>query len=109
MWCMCFEPMSCAMALSALEHALRSPRRACPRAKVWLRRTPGDLLLDATLGETGDPLIDALALLDSHAVPGAGLVVLGLLALAVWHRIGRAPWRTCPQSPRCCAWCRYRG
>ena len=97
MWCACFEPISCAMALSALEHALRSPRRACPRAKVWLRRTPADLLLDATLGETGDPLIDALALLDSHAVPGAGLLVLALLGLAVGQflrgRVGGAPAR----------------
>jgi hypothetical protein len=54
---------------------------------VWLRRTPADLLLDATLGESGDPLIDALALLEAHAVPGMGLVVFALLALGAIHLV----------------------
>jgi hypothetical protein len=88
---LCFEPVSCAMALSVLEHALQGPRRACPRAKLWLRRAPVDYLLDATLGEASDPLIDALNLLDSHAVPGMGLVILALVLVALGHRLARPP------------------
>ena len=86
----CFEPVSCAMALSALEHVLLGPRRACPRAKLWLRRAPADFFLDATLGEASDPFIDTLNTLDSHAVPGVGLVVLALLLLALF-RHSRGP------------------
>lgn len=86
---LCFEPVSCAMALSALEHVLRGPRRACPRAQLWLRRTPPDLFLDATLGEASDPLLDTLNLLASHTIPGAGAVVLALLLLALLSRARR--------------------
>jgi hypothetical protein len=83
----CFEPITCAIALSTLEHVMRGPRRACPRAKLWLRRAPSDLLLDATLGEISDALINTLNLIDSHSVPGTGAVVVGLLLLALGHLI----------------------
>jgi hypothetical protein len=93
MWPLCFEPLSCAVALSTLEHALQGPRRACPRAKVWLRRAPGDLFIDATLGEASDPFIDALNLIDSHAIPGVRLVLFALVLLLVANRLYRSPPR----------------
>ena len=88
---LCFEPVSCALALSAAEHVLRAPRRVCPRARLWLRRTPSDLLLDAAVGEASDPLVDTLNLIDSHSFPGAGLLLLGLLVVALGLLAGRAP------------------
>jgi hypothetical protein len=87
----CFEPVSCAIALSALEHVLRAPRRACPRARLWLRRAPSDLLLDAALGEASDPLFDTLNLIDAHSFPGTGLLLLGLLVAATGMLAARAP------------------
>ena len=63
-----FEPVSCAVAMSLLEHTLSSIAkhpRACCRTKVWLlRRAPE--VFDAALNEASEPVLDALNALDHY-------------------------------------------
>ncbi len=59
---------------------LQAPRSCCcPRARLWLRRVPPDLLHD----QIGDPLMDTINVLDSHSGPVITLLLLGLLLLSM--------------------------
>ncbi len=94
-----FEPTSCALALSLMETAclalLRrratSPPRACPRAKVWLKRADErqhDLVLDAALGEAADFLSDSISSSSPGSSAGsspgsATLILFGMLCCCV--------------------------
>ena len=84
-----FDPISCAVAMSLLEHAACSlrPSRVCCRAKVWLRRAP-ETILDAALNEVAEPTLDALNALDHFyysflsAHRGGDVAVLCVLVFA---------------------------
>ena len=92
------EPVSCAIALSLMEHAIIGGPRVCRRTtKVWLvRRAPA--LFDAALNEASDPVLDALNGLDHHLTlffhthnldwgGDAGASLLLLLCAAVVYNI----------------------
>ena len=101
---LCFEPTTCALALSALEAVLlstRGPPQACPRARLWLRRVARrrlteadvqDALLDATIGETLDNGLAILAVLTLAAALLYTCAALGPL-LFYWTKKRRVPTR----------------
>ena len=69
-----FDPISCAVAISALEHNAvcnnnsRRPHhhRAIHRAKVWLRRAPSEVLVDAMLNEVSDHVLGVINAVDNN-------------------------------------------
>ena len=63
-----FDPISCAVAFSALEHVCTKPHRAIHRAKVWMRRTPSEVILDVVLNEMSDHVIGVFNAMDSRLV-----------------------------------------
>ena len=63
-----FDPISCAVAFSALEHVCTRPHRAIHRAKVWMRRTPSEVILDVVLNEMSDHVIGVFNAMDSRLV-----------------------------------------
>ena len=80
-----FDPISCAVAMSALEHICAKPRRVMHRARVWMRRTPSEVLLDVALNEMSDHVIGALNAVDRRLV----LIVAFLLFLRCGLQIAR--------------------
>ena len=77
-----FEPISCAMALSALEHVCcrRPDRVPCTKARVWLRRAPADVLMEVAVSEVADSVLGIANTVDAGALLG-GVVCLVLLLL----------------------------
>lgn len=63
-----FDPISCAVAASALEHMCTKPRRAMHRVRVWMRRAPSEVLLDVALNEVSDHVLGALNAVDKRLV-----------------------------------------
>jgi hypothetical protein len=80
-----FDPISCAVAMSALEHVCTKPRRAIHRARVWIRRTPSEVLLDVALNEFSDHVLGALNAVDARLV----LIVAFLLFIRHGLQIAR--------------------
>ena len=82
-----FEPISCAMALSALEHVCcrRPDRVACTKAKVWIRRTPTEILVDAAMSEVSDGALDVMNTINTGVL--CTVLVLMLLQLCLRLRI----------------------
>lgn len=75
-----FDPISCAVAFSALEHVCTKPGRAMQRARVWVRRAPSEVMLDVALNEMSDHVLGALNAVDSR--------LLLILALIFALRLG---------------------
>jgi hypothetical protein len=65
---MAFDPISFAVAASALEHVCTKPHRTMHRARVWLRRAPSEVLMDVALNEISDHVIGVLNAMDSRLV-----------------------------------------
>ncbi len=86
-----FDPVSCAVAMSLLEHAVR-PSRVCCRAKLWLRRAP-DIIFDAVLNEAAEPALDTMNTLEHyyytfltahrHFACGDVVVLWGLMMVSI--------------------------
>jgi hypothetical protein len=78
-----FEPLSCAMALSALEHVCcrRPDRVLCTKAKVWLRRTPSEVLLDVAVSEVADAVLGIANTVE------AGVLLSAVILIALHLRI----------------------
>jgi hypothetical protein len=78
-----FEPISCAMALSALEHVCcrRPDRIICTKARVWLRRAPAEVLMDVAVSEVSDGILNITNTVDTGVL--LGVVCLILLQLTV--------------------------
>lgn len=78
-----FEPISCAMALSALEHVCckRPDRVVCTKARVWLRRAPAEVLMDVAVSEVSDGILNITNTVDTGVL--LGVVCLILLQLTV--------------------------
>lgn len=78
-----FEPISCAMALSALEHVCckRPDRVICTKARVWLRRAPAEVLMDVAVSEVSDGILNITNTVDTGVL--LGVVCLILLQLTV--------------------------
>ncbi len=80
-----FDPISCAVAVSALEHVCTRPRRAMYRAKVWLRRAPSEVLVDVALNEISDHVLGAINAVDTRLV----LIVTFIVFLRLTLQIAR--------------------
>jgi hypothetical protein len=63
-----FDPISCAVAFSAVEHICTKPHRAMQRARVWMRRAPSEVMLDVALNEISDHVLGALNSMDPKLV-----------------------------------------
>ncbi len=61
-----FDPVSCAVAVSALEHVCTKPRRAMHRARVWMKRAPSEVLVDVALNEISDHVLGAINSVDAR-------------------------------------------
>ena len=50
------------MVLSALEHVCcrRPDRVVCTKAKIWIRRTPAEVLMDVAMSEVSDGALDVM-------------------------------------------------
>ena len=50
------------MVLSALEHVCcrRPDRVVCTKAKIWIRRTPVEVLMDVAMSEVSDGALDVM-------------------------------------------------
>ena len=81
-----FEPISCAMALSAIEHVCcrRPDRVPCTKARVWLRRAPAEVLVDVAVSEVSEGIMDIANTVDTGVL--LGVVCLILLQLSVRMR-----------------------
>ena len=85
-----FDPISCAVAISALEHVCNSrPRRAMHRARVWLRRAPSEVLVDAMLNEVSDHVLGAINAVDTRLVLIVSFIVFLRLTLHIIAREAR--------------------
>lgn len=80
-----FDPISCAVAVSALEHVCSKPRRAIHRARVWLKRTPSEVLVDVALNEMSDHVLGMVNSLDTRLV----LIVTFLVCLRLTLQVAR--------------------
>jgi hypothetical protein len=78
-----FDPLSCAVAFSALEHVCSSrPHRAMQRARVWARRAPSEVMLDVVLNEMSDLVLGTINAMDPALVLAIGLIWLSALGMA---------------------------
>ena len=86
-----FEPISCAMALSALEHVCcrRPDRVPCTKARVWLRRAPVEVLMDVAVSEVSDCIMAIANTVDAGALIGGVVCLLLLLQLGMIVQIVR--------------------
>jgi hypothetical protein len=80
-----FDPISCAVAFSALEHVCTKPHHAIHRAKVWMRRTPSEVILDVVLNEMSDHVIGVFNAVDSRLV----LIVTFIVFLRLTVQLAR--------------------
>jgi hypothetical protein len=80
-----FDPISCAVAFSALEHVCNSsrPHRAMHRARVWLLRAPSEVLVDAMLNEVSDHVLGAINAVDTRLVLIVSFIVFLRLTLQI--------------------------
>jgi hypothetical protein len=80
-----FEPISCAMVLSALEQVCcrRHDRVVCTKAKIWIRRAPADVLMDVAMSEVSDGALDVMNTIDT----GVLLTVLVLMLMQLILRL----------------------
>ena len=79
-----FDPISCAVAISALEHVCNSrPHRAMHRARVWLRRAPSEVLVDAMLNEVSDHVLGTINAVDTRLVLIVSFIVFLRLTLQI--------------------------
>ena len=80
-----FEPISCALALSALEHVCcrRPDRAACTKARVWLRRAPAEVLLEVAVNEVSDSILGIANTVDVTVLLGAVCLLLLQLGMIV--------------------------
>ncbi len=76
-----FDPISCAVAFSALEHVCAKPFRATQRAKVWMRRAPSEVMVDVALNEVSDHVLGAINSVDPRLVLIISFIVLLRLSL----------------------------
>jgi hypothetical protein len=68
MYTLAFDPVSCAVAFSALERVCTKPHRAMQRARGWMRRTPSEVLVDVAVNEISDHILGAINSVDSRLV-----------------------------------------
>ena len=79
-----FDPISCAVAFSALEHVCTSrPRRAMQRARVWAKRAPEEVMLDVVLNEMSDHVLGVLNMVDPQLVLLITLILLLRLGVQI--------------------------
>ena len=78
-----FEPISCAMVLSALEHVCcrRPDRVVCTKAKIWIRRTPAEVLMDVAMSEVSDGALDVMNTINTGVLFTAILLMMMQLVL----------------------------
>jgi hypothetical protein len=76
-----FDPISCAVAVSALEHVCTKPRRAMHRARVWMKRAPSEVLVDVALNEISDHVLGAINSVDTRLVVIVAFIVFLRLTL----------------------------
>ena len=74
-----FDPISCAVFISAFETTLCAcrPRRFIPSARIWLRRIPEDIFTDVILNEAAEPLLDHVVnIIDAHSFLTAVILLI---------------------------------
>ena len=82
-----FEPISCAIALSALEQVCcrRPDRVPCTKAKIWLRRAPADVLLDVAVSEVAEGAMNVVNTVDAGVLLAAAMLIIMQLMLRRNH------------------------
>ena len=85
MYTLAFDPISCAVAFSALERVCTKPQRAMQRARGWMRRTPSEVLVVVAVNEISDHILGAINAVDSRLV----LIVFFICFLRLGLQIAR--------------------
>jgi hypothetical protein len=78
-----FDPISCAVAFSALEHVCTKPQRVIHRARVWMRRAPSEVLVDVALNEISDHVLGVVNSIDVRLLLIVSFIFILRLSLQV--------------------------
>ena len=83
----CFEPLTGALVACALEHSLVYHRVNVQRTRIWIRRHSRPIL-DATLEELTEPMLDMIPYVDLRTV-----LLSSLLLLLIHILLQKTEWK----------------